>query len=327
MPGDNDIIDKHLVSVESELRDLFAANQTDPARFLRSAAHQFGNGTPYCDLSKAHMHDPDFVIFQHFRSTLDLIVDVGANNGMSAISIWVSGSPARVTSFEALGVHETSLQAVKAAFGDRFEYTIIGIGKSDSVCEFIIPVVNGHGLSAMATASADIHWRSLAENTIRFGALEDLQAGQDVELDLAFEEAPVTTLDNALAVYADLSDDERIVAIKIDVEGLEPDVIAGATDVLSTQRPLLLIESGCYHTEMIGKLASMGYRIARRQGNQLYPCERAEEALNTFFYHKDRMSDYQDIGLMPHPGFGAGLSILRRVRRYFQNPGHKKATN
>lgn len=65
-----------------------------------------------------------------------------------------------------------------------------------------------------------------------------------------------------------------VVALKVDVEGLEVDVLAGAMDTLRRDRPLVIAEA---HTEQdcaaIGDvLAPLGYRCRRADGRNLI-CE------------------------------------------------------
>lgn len=67
--------------------------------------------------------------------------------------------------------------------------------------------------------------------------------------------------------------------IKIDVEGFEPAVIAGAIDILSTYRPMLLIEiypellarNGWTPDAVIKPLVALGYEIREAIGNSTEP--------------------------------------------------------
>ena len=212
-------------------------------------------------------------------------------------------------SFEALHFHEANLAALKTAYGDRFDFRLTGLSNAPAVLEFVIPVVNGVALTSLATAWSEIHWPSLAENTIRFGDLEAYRNGHPVDLDLAFYQANVERLDDVLK-QLDLSPhNTSISAIKIDVEGLEPEVVEGAYETLCRHKPLLLIEAAQYRTEMLAILKDMGYLIARRCGDVLEQSQEPPPGLNTFFWHADRRNLYETTGLLKQcrPGVGSVL--------------------
>jgi FkbM family methyltransferase len=92
----------------------------------------------------------------------------------------------------------------------------------------------------------------------RFGSVEldraaQSDAGQDAR-DGAFDSVPLSGVD-ALALG-------RIGLMKIDVEGMEPQVIAGAAATLARDRPLLYVEHlKCGRESLLGPLAALGYRL------------------------------------------------------------------
>lgn len=72
---------------------------------------------------------------------------------------------------------------------------------------------------------------------------------------------PVTTLDALAASIAGQLGDRSIAAIKIDVEGMEPDVLKGATGLIQRHRPELFIETIDRRKlrEVTGILKPLGY--------------------------------------------------------------------
>ena len=233
---DDDLVARHAEDVTRRLRTVYEASRNDPDRY--SHAGKFAICTP--DRRSGTLppapHDADYRVFRNFSDEGDLIIDVGANSGYSAESIWASGSGARVLSFEALHFHLANLEALKRAYGDRFDYRLRGLGNAPAVLEFVMPVVNGVAITPLATASSDIHWQSLARNTICFGDPAAFRRQRPVSLDLAFYQANVERLDDALK-QPDLSEhNTSICAIKIDVEGMEPEVVEGAQETLCRQQ-------------------------------------------------------------------------------------------
>ncbi|WP_108880272.1 FkbM family methyltransferase [Anderseniella sp. Alg231-50] len=307
---DGDLIARHVDDVMRHLKALYDALPGNPdhrskaSRFVADTADRPAPEPPFA------MHDADYRVFRHFTDDSDLIVDIGANCGYSAESIWASGSGARVLSFEALNLHDPNLATLKKVYGDRFDYRIMGLGNSSAILEFVTPVVNGIAITALATAWNDIHWQSLAENTIRFGDIEAYRSHRPVDIDLALIQAPVMKLDDALKSQGLNLQGNNICAIKIDVEGLEPEVVAGARETLLHHKPLLLIEAAQFRTEMLKVLQDMGYRFATRNGDVLEPVLKLPTGVNSFFWHADQQTHYETLGLLARKRSTAA-SLLR----------------
>lgn len=70
------------------------------------------------------------------------------------------------------------------------------------------------------------------------------------------EEVEVTTLDSVVTAY--LKDYSKPIIIKVDVEGVEEDVVQGASFTLSKHRPVLLIEVN--NREVLLTITKYGYR-------------------------------------------------------------------
>lgn len=78
-------------------------------------------------------------------------------------------------------------------------------------------------------------------------------------------EVPLRTLDSLIAEYGPAA--PRLALIKIDVEGYEPHVLAGATRTLARYRPLLYVEfndpilrdAGSSSVALLAQLAALGY--------------------------------------------------------------------
>jgi len=307
---DDDLIARHVDGVMRQLQTVYEASRDDPDRYLRASEFVIQFSVRPSEVPPVTLHDDDYRVFRNFTDESDLIIDIGANSGYSAESIWASGSGARVLSFEALHFHHASLAALKTAYGDRYDYRMRGLSNAPAVLDFVIPVVNGVALTSLATAWSDIHWPSLAENTIRFGDLEAYRNNRPVDLDLAFYQANVERLDDALKQLNLTSHNTSISAIKIDVEGLEPEVVEGAHETLCRHKPLLLIEAAQYRAEMLATLKDMGYLIARRCGDVLEQTQELPPGLNTFFWHVDQRNFYETSGLLK-PRRSVAVSVLR----------------
>jgi Methyltransferase FkbM domain len=82
---------------------------------------------------------------------------------------------------------------------------------------------------------------------------------------------PVQSLDSLVAEHGS---EGRLVLIKIDVEGYESQVLAGATETLARFRPLLYVEfndqilrdAGSSSIELLGRFLDSGYRVVDGAG-------------------------------------------------------------
>lgn len=158
----------------------------------------------------------------------DVAVDVGANIGLFAIPLALAG--ARVIAVEPLAENVRRLRF--NAEGNHLDNLVIveaACGASDG--------------RAVLHSAADPAFGSL-KDVVKYRSASDL----DVQ---------VRSLDS---LWHELGR-PRIAIVKIDVEGGELDVIAGAGELLAANGPLLMVEAdpGRAAEALCGQLASLGY--------------------------------------------------------------------
>lgn len=175
--------------------------------------------------------EPEMRLLEALVVRGDRAVDVGGNRGVYAYRLWRLG--ARVEVFEP----NPACLAVLGAWA---------AGK---------PAVRVHAVALSSRAgSADLHIPVDAGGTEHDASASIEHGGGDRARDVA---VPLRTLDSFRFT------DVRLV--KIDVEGHEGDVIAGATETLSSARPALLVEIEQRHNsrpiaEVFRKVLDFGYR-------------------------------------------------------------------
>lgn len=260
-------------------------------------------------LARPDLHDADYRVFGHFRDPRSTILDVGANFGYSATSIWRAGAAAAVVSFEPIPTYAPVL----AALGDRLnrpsrrgwldrwrrrkrhEFHNVGISDEEGVLEFHLPVLNGDRInSALTTAYGSPDIESYVENTLFFARAN----GIDIRsLRMHAFRARVTTLDSWVSSRVSKVDLRNIVAVKIDTEGYEGHVLAGAQTLLRRHRPLVMAECG-HSIPLVGDIMRRhGYVALQRDGDRLAICE-SPSGVNAFFGHVQHFASYRAIGLM-----------------------------
>lgn len=112
------------------------------------------------------------------------------------------------------------------------------------------------GLGRIAALDIDL--------STNFGGLS-LEHGKHEQPDAVMEAVYIDTLDN-------LCCGERVSFIKVDVEGYESEVIAGATEILSRCKPLLFVEIEHQATDaerLIRTIENFGYVTEKHGGNVL----------------------------------------------------------
>jgi FkbM family methyltransferase len=169
-------------------------------------------------------HDRDFSLLEHLLPARPFVVDVGANRGQSVNSIRHARPDAVIHSFEPNPEFRGVLAALQSAHADVHIHNV-GLGSQAGVVKFYIPVVNGV--------------RYEEEATMRLAALEEpwvvekfRERGGQVEFELF--EAQVAVGDHFGFAPS---------LIKIDVEGVESEVVRGFLDTIREHSPILLTGS------------------------------------------------------------------------------------
>jgi FkbM family methyltransferase len=153
--------------------------------------------------------------FAHFLRSrpIDLVVDAGANVGQFGSMVRQRGYRGRIHSFEPVAAAYRRLEQVSA--GDpNWQATQTALGAAPGTAT--INVFPNNTLSSMLEPT------SLAEY-------------YDVDGKVVTETVPITTLDEALSV-----DSARSVLLKVDVQGLEREVLEGARLTLNRTIALFL---------------------------------------------------------------------------------------
>ena len=140
--------------------------------------------------------------------------DVGANIGLTSVPVLASSSNNSVVSFEPSPSCLESLRKTygQSAFTDRWKIISKAVGRSSGVTDFFI--------SSPSLSNYD-------------GIVDTGRSGERQKISVE-----ITTLDKA---WSELGR-PAVSAIKIDVEGAESDVIAGAEELITSQKPSVVLE-------------------------------------------------------------------------------------
>ncbi len=103
-------------------------------------------------------HDKSYYALRHFIALRPngLFLDVGANDGISALSFRYFDKDYRILSLEPNLLLETSLKKIKAS-DPHFDYLMAGAGSQPSQVQFHVPVYKGVVLHTSTSSSLDNH--------------------------------------------------------------------------------------------------------------------------------------------------------------------------
>jgi FkbM family methyltransferase len=244
------------------------------------------------------MHDPDFVLYRHFDKSMGTILDIGANTGYSVISMRSSGCDCPILSFEVVAAYEPVLAELKRLLPPgTYDYIMSGVGVRGEKLTFYAPVVNRRIQTALNTSRPESLHRWFVDNVVHDARMNHSTEGK---LDFAFRVSigVIDSLDNLLNSRRSAVDIHRIAAIKVDVEGMEADVLLGGRETILRDLPFLMLEGGNRDPKVAAVLDEFGYRMAERHGESLIPAIGKSSQVNGFFYHERHETAYREKGLL-----------------------------
>jgi FkbM family methyltransferase len=210
-------------------------------------------------------HDPEFRLFAALAGIVGLFVDIGANAGQSARSLRIFNRSLQILSFEPNRMLEPDLALTKRLLGTSFDYRMVGLGKVPERATLAIPAYRGAPQTAWATTDPSV----LEANRAK---IEDWLGG------------PFEIVEVPIEIIRFDSLDLHPVAVKVDVEGLEADVVMGMEETLRTDEPLLMLEHSDGADDLIAWLRERGYAIYLYDAaaNQLKPTTMPRQTTNYF---------------------------------------------
>ena len=238
---------------------------------------------------------PTFDIFRTFSSD-QVVLDVGAHWGYSAVTIRHSGCAARIVSIEAMPVNMPPLRHL-ASLDPKYSCINAAASDSESVLRFYTPVLNGTavtGLSSTGGTLTSYFAAHLAGLTSAYPARD----GRPDEVWVLVTEVASRRIDDILR---ERGESDLVVAVKMDIEGHEPSALRGAERLFSAQRPLLMIEGANRNPDVAELMDCHGYFHAVRAKGYLVPHPGPTDMNDGFRVHPDKSDGYRAAGILRGP--------------------------
>ena len=181
-------------------------------------------------------HDPSFHALTHFirAAPQGLFLDIGANDGISALSFRTFDRNYRIFSLEPNPLLEPKLREIKRS-DPHFDYLIAGAGSERGTATFYIP-----------------QYKDVLLHTFSSTAIHQVRQGvRSVFGKSIADRIKILPVESEVIRIDDLALSPTIV--KIDTEGFEHEVLGGMQKTIARSRPFIMVEAAWGHRDRISR--------------------------------------------------------------------------
>jgi FkbM family methyltransferase len=216
-------------------------------------------------------HDADFAALRVMPGIgEDLALDIGANHGQSIASIRLMRPNARLVAFEPNPILAGKL-ARQGKTDPNLEIRAFGLGAQPGSFRLYIPCYNGWVYDGLASFDRDEAANWINADTVYAYRPERLHVEECL--------CEVRTLDQQALSPS---------FIKIDVQGLEFDVLAGGIETLRRSSPVLMVEQYGTDPRLTELVTGLGYVPHAYESQRLVAAP--SRSSNTFLIPRTRMA-------------------------------------
>lgn len=212
----------------------------------------------------------DFFHFLELIPDGGLVLDLGANIGVTTYHLAKKLPKSTIFSFEPLQLNMDTLKRIRNRFKlNNIQEYQVAVGQTNGTLKMIMPVINKvpmHGLS----------------HVIQKDSIEN-NVGIEYEV-------PVIRLDDCKELN---ETNKRITALKIDVENFEYFVLKGGENLLKKNKPIIYCElwENENRKTCISFLNNLGYSAFILYKSELVPIEKTAIEKHNFFFIPNSITD------------------------------------
>ena len=272
-----------------EFGELRLPKQADHLERLYRKPEEFG--ASFGGFAKA------YAPFRIFKDD-EVIMESGADWGYSVLAMRSHGCLAKIISVEAAPFHRQALDRLVELEDGRYHWLNAALGRENGELSLFTPVVNQRPIGGLTSAGATLtseaiqHVTSFAEKYVR---LPDELGRHHFDFRVFPFSVGAWRIPDALEQLA--ISPTSVAAIKLDIEGHEGPVVAGAYDFLEMQKPMVMNEGANRDVEVRDVMSALGYQHYELHDQNLVPMPQVSSALDGYWLHPSRVDSYKNRGL------------------------------
>ena len=213
-------------------------------------------------------HEKDYLGLKHIKLDDEkIILDIGANNGLSSLSFFGFGFKGNIIAFEPNPFHEKDLKKIKRKF-PNFSYYILGASDKESESKLFVPKYKNIPVTPLGSSNKKYLEYSLTRDFPRIYKQFKIH---EVKINLK----PLDDFNFAPTF------------IKIDTEGNDFKVIKGLEKTIIEHRPIILVEyTPNYFNEIFEFLVNLKYMFFLYKDKRFIKINN-EKDLNNIYFEKN----------------------------------------
>jgi len=236
----------------------------------------------------------------HYRAIYDIfrafgpeevVLDVGAHWGYSAVAMRRVGCRSRIISIEPMTTNAPSLDILKTLEAGGYDWINVAASSDEGTLTLYIPIVNGRADTGLTSAGGGLNDGG-AINAVNATRRYPGWWGRD-RFQLASVKVRASRIDTVLSEHKI----GKVAAVKMDIEGHEGPALRGAVRLFAEHRPLLMVEGANRHPETLSAMNDYGYFHCERCDGHLVPHPAMSLAADGFFVHPSRVDEYRGLGI------------------------------
>lgn len=244
----------------------------------------------------AHFHafKQPFDVFRAFTEA-DMVQDVGADWGYSALAMRHQGCRAEIVSIEATPFNIPPLARLTSIEGSNYSYVHAAADERPDLLTLYVPVLNSCAATGLASTGRTLKPKAAMELASRAAHFPPPQDGDVDDVRVVVHKVPALPIDSILETVAGGA--RRVAGVKMDIEGHEEAALKGAAHLFRTQKPLLMVEGGDRYPAVANVIRSYGYFYAARVDGRLVHHDGHPRTTDGFWIHPDMTAHYRELGI------------------------------